>query len=226
MSEFKSAILLQNASVGVAVGPRSTSLRSSVKALGMAAILFSAGVAGAAQAQDRHAQQNGSDSARPPVIAQVVDVRPVRQSDSQSSNEGHHINISAKTIGGAFVGALLGHRLGGGDGKKATTWMGGLGGGVIANRLGKRRSASNQVASEPQGYDNARRVEDNNLVTVILPVDGIEQTYEIIQSKAIRLRPGDMVALNTTNDGKTLVAMPVQMEQEVQQTSTRPRPRR
>jgi uncharacterized protein YcfJ len=228
MTQLKSSALLQNASVAIAVGDRPKSARSSFQQLGLATVLLLAGAAGTAQAQDhgnnytRVNDQQSSQQEQPKVIGEVVSIRHIDPNEVQDPNRSHRGEISPRSIAGAIVGGFLGHQVGGGQGKRLTTILGAIGGGSLANRLASRRHASEQSVGE--GYDNARQVQDNNLVTVSVQVGGKYETYEIVQPAAIELMRGQKVELGTTDGGKTLLARP--LEQQAMQSPKRKSPGR
>jgi outer membrane lipoprotein SlyB len=62
-------------------------------------------------------------------------------------------------VGGAVVGGLLGHQMGGGSGKKVTTVLGAVGGGVAGNEVEKHARATTV-------YQVKVRMEDGSLRTV------------------------------------------------------------
>ena len=62
-------------------------------------------------------------------------------------------------VGGAVVGGLLGHQMGGGNGKKVTTVLGAVGGGVAGNEVEKHARATTV-------YQVKVRMEDGSLRTI------------------------------------------------------------
>lgn len=208
MPQFKSAALLNNADVAVSVGDRPQENRSLTKLLAATALIFAATSFTPAQAAQRGASFEGQSDrevlsvAPDQLTGEVVSVRHINP-----RNRSHRGEISPRSIAGAVIGGVIGNQFGGGDGKKLLTLGGALAGGSVANRLADRRAGANR-----EQYRNAREVEDNDLVTVRVADSGGYRTYEIVQPAGFGLRRGDAVALMTSQDGKTLVAMPIAYE--------------
>ena len=92
----------------------------------------------------------------------------------------------AGVVGGAVVGGLLGHQMGGGSGKTAMTVLGAVGGGVAGNAVEKKLK------------------ETKVWLTTVTHKDGSTQTYESRTDP--QLRAGDVVKIE---DGRPLrVAKP------------------
>lgn len=217
MPQLKSQSLLANADVAVSVGSRPQHERNALKVLAASALVFAATSFGNVHAQDRNASFAGQTDQQvltvqpDQLVGEVVSVRHI------STRSSHRGEISPRSVAGAIIGGLVGHQLGGGNGKTLTTVFGAMAGGSLANRLADRRAGH-------ESYRNAREVEDNDLVTVRVPQSNGFRTYEIVQPAGFELRRGDGVALMTSKDGKNLIAMPIAYEPTDNALSERRRP--
>lgn len=228
MSKLQSQALLENASVAISVGTESKPVasRNVFNVLAASAVLIAASAFSPAQAQNYPTQsfEGQSDaqvlSVEPEhLVGEVVSVRQIRE----NSRRSHRGEISPRSIAGAVIGGAIGNQVGGGNGRKLSTLVGALAGGSVANRIADRRAASRNG-----GYENARRVQDNELVVVRVNSGLSFETYEIEQPAGFNLRRGDTVALMASKDGKTLMAFPVEIREELSSdpSASRPRSRR
>jgi outer membrane lipoprotein SlyB len=208
--------LLENGSVVASVGDRPRAHRSVFKHLAATALVLAGGAIGTVQAQTYTAAPYQAESQEQRVEEGVRgihgQVQSVRRVNDRSNRGGtHRGRISLGTIAGAVVGGALGNQVGGGDGKKLATVVGALAGGSVANRIADRRHNQAQQLGD---YQNARRVQDDVVVTVAVRVGNTFETYEIVQPAAIPLRRGDDVVLATSQDGRQLMALPIIIEPE------------
>ena len=139
----------------------------------------------------------------PILVGRVTAVERIRPGRTGKQNLG--------TITGGLVGGLLGNQFGGGDGKKVMTAVGAITGGSLGNRIAKRNEAR---GSQVGNFQNARQVEDNVVIRVSVNNGPDYRTYEIVQPSGIPLRRGDDVYLTTANDGRSLVALPINPEND------------
>lgn len=208
MAQFKSQDLLQNASVAVSVGTQDKPLsaRPVFKLLAATAVLLAASTFSPAQAQNHEfdGQVQGVSVQTNQVVGEVISVRHIRE----NSRRSHRGEISPRSIAGAVIGGALGNQIGGGNGRQLSTLAGALLGGSVANRIADRR------ATARNGYDNARQIQDNDLVTVRVSNGGSFETYEIEQPAGYGLRRGDAVALMVSKDGQSLLALPIEVQND------------
>lgn len=241
MPSLKAQSLLQNATVVVTAGDRPQASRSVLKKIAATALVL-AGSIGVAQAQSfdpvsqygdnaltqaaaqneqsaqyetqritpsfaqrqqmrEQARSTQVQSQAPMLVGRVVSVEKIKQGRSAKQNVG--------TIAGSLIGGLVGHQFGGGDGKKVMTAVGAITGGSLGNRIAKRNE---QESSRVGGYNNVRQVEDNVVVLVSVNQGSDYRTYEIVQSAGIPVRRNSDVYLSTANDGRSLVALPINPE--------------
>lgn len=217
MSKIQS--LLANGSVVASVGDRPQANRSVFKHLAATALVLAAGTIGTVQAQTYNAvspqettQEQPAEQGVRGIHGQVQSVRRVNNNSQQRGT--HRGRISLGTIAGAVVGGALGNQVGGGSGKKWTTAIGAITGGSVANRIADRRQAQATEGQALSDYQNARRVQDDVIVTVAVRVGNTFESYEIVQPAAIPLRRGDDVVLATSQDGRQLIALPIIIEPE------------
>lgn len=218
MSKIQS--LLANGSVVASVGDRPQANRSVFKHLAATALVLAAGTIGTVQAQTYNAapyqegaQEQQVEQGVRGIHGQVQSIRKVNERGNRGGS--HRGRISLGTIAGAVVGGTLGHQVGGGSGKKWATAIGALTGGSVANRIADRRQAQATQGQQLGDYQNARRVQDDVIVTVAVRVGSTFESYEIVQPAAIPLRRGDDVVLATSQDGRQLMALPIIIEPEV-----------
>jgi outer membrane lipoprotein SlyB len=83
-------------------------------------------------------------------------------------------------VGGAVVGGLLGSALGGGDGKKVTTVIGAVGGGLAGNEIEKNQKATTVYQVNVRMIDGTLRT----VTQATAPVVGQKVTLEGSQLKA------------------------------------------
>lgn len=111
---------------------------------------------GAAHAGDwqRGRHERGVDYARvlevTPVIERVRYREPVEQCWEVERRAQSSDRVGATLLGGV-LGAVVGHQIGGGDGRRLATVAGAVVGGAIGNEAGARNEAR-------RGYDYDRRV--------------------------------------------------------------------
>lgn len=212
MPNPKAKTALNNASLVVSVGSRQK--RSIFKQVATFVVLVAAGVVstvGAAQAQNHSDAMQQSHYAEEGVRGIHGQVRQVRSISDRQQRGTHRGTINLGTVAGAVLGGALGNQVGSGNGQKLATAVGALAGGSFANRVADRQQARNQAVP---GYNNARRVEDNVVVTVAVRNGHTYESYEILQPAAIGLRRGDDVVLSTSPDGSQVIALPIQIEPE------------
>ena len=217
MSKIQS--LLANGSVVASVGDRPQASRSVFKHLAATALVLAAGTIGTVQAQTYNAapyqegaQEQQVEQGVRGIHGQVQSIRKVNERGNRGGS--HRGRISLGTIAGAVVGGTLGHQVGGGNGKKIATVFGALAGGSVANRIADRRQSQSNQGQQLGDYQNARRVQDDVIVTVAVRVGSTFESYEIVQPAAIPLRRGDDVVLATSQDGRQLMALPIIIEPE------------
>lgn len=221
MSNPKVKTALNNAEGIDAVGKRTW--RQVFNNFAGSALLVIGGVVttvGAVQAQNHPEAAQQFQSAEEGVRGIHGQVQQVRRLSNREQNGTQRGTINLGSIAGAVIGGALGNQVGSGNGQKLATAVGALAGGSFANRVADRQQARNQAVP---GYNNARRVEDNVVVTVAVRNGHTYESYEILQPAAIGLRRGDDVVLSTSPDGRQLIALPIQIEPQYE--TRRPRRR-
>ena len=107
--------------------------------------------------------QRGSVKSSPPAqthaqaVASVCNSCGRVESVAAIQQKGEGTGLGA--VGGAVVGGLLGHQVGGGSGKNVATVLGAVGGGVAGNEIEKRQRATTV-------YQVKVRMDDGSLRTV------------------------------------------------------------
>jgi outer membrane lipoprotein SlyB len=94
----------------------------------------------------------------------------------QQKGEGSGVGA----VGGAVVGGLLGNQVGGGNGKKAMTVIGAVGGGMAGHEIEKRQRASTLYAVKVRMADGSLR----SVTQSSAPLVGAKVTLEGSQLKA------------------------------------------
>jgi outer membrane lipoprotein SlyB len=117
-------------------------------------------------------------AAKPAVIAAVCDSCGVVEAVTPFQQKGEGTGIGA--VAGGVIGGVLGNQVGGGNGKKAMTVIGAVGGGMAGHEIEKRQRATTL-------YSVKVRMEDGSLRTLTqstAPTVGQKVTVEGSQVKA------------------------------------------
>jgi outer membrane lipoprotein SlyB len=135
--------------------------------------------ANAKPAQQQHsAAQAAAAQPKEQHVAAVCATCGTIESVTAFQKKGEGTGVGA--VGGAVVGGLLGHQVGGGGGKNAMTVLGAIGGGVAGNEIEKRHRATTL-------YSVKVRMDDGSLRTLTqssAPTVGQKVTVEGSQVKA------------------------------------------
>jgi outer membrane lipoprotein SlyB len=127
------------------------------------------------------------DAAPPPAAAKPSPVKTAAASCAtcgvveavtpfQQKGEGSGVGA----VGGAVVGGLLGNQVGGGNGKKAMTVIGAVGGGMAGHEIEKRQRASTLYSVKVRMSDGSLR----SVTQSSAPLVGAKVTLEGSQLKA------------------------------------------
>ena len=103
--------------------------------------------------------QRGQVQAPAPVLHSAAPCATCGKVESVNAVKQKGEGTGLGAVGGAVVGGLLGHQMGGGDGKKVTTVLGAVGGGVAGNEVEKHARATTV-------YQVKVRMEDGSLRTI------------------------------------------------------------
>ena len=103
--------------------------------------------------------QRGQVQAPAPVLHSAAPCATCGKVESVNAVKQKGEGTGLGAVGGAVVGGLLGHQMGGGNGKKVTTVLGAVGGGVAGNEVEKHARATTV-------YQVKVRMEDGSLRTI------------------------------------------------------------
>ena len=131
----------------------------------------------AARAPTTPAQVAGNTSANA-KCAECGVVESVREFDTKG--EGSGIGV----VGGAVVGGVLGHQVGGGSGKQIATVVGAVGGAVAGNEIEKHVKSSKSYDITVRFEDGSSRVINEASVPSWRTGDRVKVINGVIQSNA------------------------------------------
>lgn len=142
--------------------------------------------------------------------AEVTSVKPAMETIRTPREECNDVDVTrqapvkdenriAGTAIGAVVGGIVGHQIGGGDGKKIATVAGAAGGGYAGNRIQKNMQGKNTVTTtERECHTVYDKSEKQNGYEVTYLLDGREQTIHMDRDpgRRIAVKDGQLVLPN------------------------------
>ncbi|MBC7956041.1 MAG: glycine zipper 2TM domain-containing protein [Cytophagales bacterium] len=134
------------------------------------------------KAKDTLAKSTSGSKATKVAAASVCSTCGTVESVKAEKHKGEGTGLGA--VGGAVVGGVVGHQMGGGDGKKALTVLGAVGGGIAGHEVEKR-------ARSTTVYQVQLRMDDGSTRTVnqtTAPAVGARFQVEGTQLKALPIK--------------------------------------